>query len=92
MGGLTIALPHDLQKNLEQAIELSSPLASFNNDSFKIRQCNLEQTKIGLRQRADMQRELISKKSRIENNLREMKYSIQLVSEKGVSSWLNAHP
>ena len=39
-----------------------------------------------------MQRELISKKSRIENNLQEMKYTIQLASEKGASSWLNALP
>ena len=40
----------------------------------------------------DMQRELISKKSRIENNLPEMKYTIQRASEKGASSWLNALP
>ena len=39
-----------------------------------------------------MQRELISKKHRIENNLPEMKYTIQLASEKGASSWLNALP
>ena len=61
MGGLNIALPQDFHKNLEQSIELSSPLASFNNDSFEIQQCELEQTKISLRQKADMQRELISK-------------------------------
>ena len=91
-GGLNIALPQDLHKNLEQSIELSSPLASFNNDSFEIQQCELEQTKISLREKADMQRELISIKSRIENNLPEMKYTIQLASEKGASSWLNALP
>ena len=34
----------------------------------------------------------ISKKSRIENNLPEMKYTIQLASEKGSSSLLNALP
>ena len=39
MGGLNIALPKDLQKNLEQLIELSSPLASFNKDSFEIQTC-----------------------------------------------------
>ena len=39
-----------------------------------------------------MQRELISKKSRIENNLPEMKYTIQLASEKRAFSWLNALP
>ena len=92
MGGLNIALPQDLHKNLEKSIEISTPLASFNNDSFEIQQCELEQTKISLRQKADMQRELISKKSRIENNLPEMKYTIQLASEKGASSWLNALP
>ena len=92
MGGLNIALPQDLRKNLEQSIELSSPLASLNHDSFEIQQCELEQTKISLRQKADMQRELISKKSRIENNLPEMKYTIQLASEKGASSWLSALP
>ena len=93
MGGLNIALLQDLHKNLEQSIELSSPLAaSFNNDSFEIQQCELEQTKISLRQKADMQRELISKKSRIENNLPGMKYTMQLASEKGASSWLNALP
>ena len=92
MGGLNIALTRDLHKNLEKSIELSTPLASFNNDSFEIQQCELEQTKISLRQKADMQRELISKKSRIENNLPEMKYTIQLASEKGASSWLNALP
>ena len=48
MGGLNIALPQDLYKNIEQSIELSSPLASFNNDSFEIQQCELEQTKISL--------------------------------------------
>ena len=88
MGGLNIALPQDLHKNLEQSVELSRPLASFNN----IQQCEVEQTKISLRQKADNQRELISKKSRIENNLPEMKYTIQLASEKGASSWLNALP
>ena len=87
-GGLNIALPQDLHKNLEQSVELSRPLASFNN----IQQCEVEQTKISLRQKADNQRELISKKSRIENNLPEMKYTIQLASEKGASSWLNALP
>ena len=92
MGGLNIALPQDLHKNLEKSIELSTPLASLNNYSFEIQQCELEQTKISLRQKADMQRELISKKSRIENNLPEMKYTIQLASKKGVSSWLNALP
>ena len=90
--GLNIALPQDLHKNLEKSIELSTPLASLNNDSFEIQQCELEQTKISLRQKADMQRELVSKKSRIENNLPEMKYTIQLASKKGVSSWLNALP
>ena len=60
--GLNIALPQDLHKNLEQSIELSSPLASINYDSFEIQQCELEQTKISLRQKADMQGELISKK------------------------------
>ena len=59
MGGPNIALPQDLRENLEQSIELSSPLAAFNNDSFEIQQCELEQTKISLRQKADMQRELI---------------------------------
>ena len=39
-----------------------------------------------------MQCELISKKSRIQNNLAELKYTIQIASENGVSSWLNAHP
>ena len=39
-----------------------------------------------------MQRELILKKSRIENNLPEMKYTIKLASENGASSWLNALP
>ena len=38
MDGLSIALPQDLHKNLEQSIELSIPLASFNNDSFEIQQ------------------------------------------------------
>ena len=71
--GLNIALPQDLHKNLEQSIELSSPLASINYDSFEIQNCELEQKKISLRQKADMQCELISKKSRIENNLPEMK-------------------
>ena len=92
MGGLNVALPQDLHKNLEKSIELSTPLASFNNDSLEIQQCELEQTKISLRQKADMQRELISKRSRIENSLPEMKYTIQLASEKGASSWLNALP
>ena len=64
MGGLNIALPQDLHKNLEQSIELSSPLALFNNDSFEIQQCEIEQqTKISLRQKADMQSELISSSS-----------------------------
>ena len=80
MGGLIIALPQDTNKNLEQSIELSSPLTSFKNDSFGIQQCELEQTKISVRQKADMQPELISKQSRIENNLPEMKYTIQLAS------------
>ena len=92
VGGLNIALPQDLQKNLEKSIELSTPLASFNNDSFKIQQCELEQNKISLKPKADMQRELISRKSRIGNNLPEMKYSIQLASEKQASSWLNELP
>ena len=61
MGGLNIALPQDLHKNREQSIELLNPLASFNNDSIEIQQCELEQSKISLRQKADMQRELISK-------------------------------
>ena len=77
---------------LEKSIELSTPLASLNNDSFKIQQCELEQTKISLGKKLDMQRELISKKSRIENNLPEMKYIIQLASEKGESSCLNLLP
>ena len=59
MGGLNIALPQDLQNNLEQSIELFNSLASFNNDSFEIQQCELEQNKISLRQNADMQRKLI---------------------------------
>ena len=92
MGGLNIALPQNLHTNLEKSIELSSPLASVNNNSFEIQQCELEQTKIILRQKADMQRELILKKSRIGNNLPEMKYTIQLALEKGASSWLNALP
>ena len=62
MGGLNITLPQDPSKSHEQSIELSGPLASFNNDSFEIQQCELDQTKISLRQKADMQRELISKK------------------------------
>ena len=61
MGGLNIALTHDLKKNFEQSIELSSPLESFNIESFKIQQWELEQTKIKIRQKVDMQRELISK-------------------------------
>ena len=92
MGGLNIALPQDLHKNLEKSIELSTPLASLNNESFESQECEFEQTKISLRQKADMQRELISKKSRIENNLPEMKYTIHLVWKKGASSWLNALP
>ena len=88
MGGLNIALPQDLHENLEQSNELSRPLASFNN----IQQCEVERTKISVRQKADNQRDLISKKSRIENNLPEMKYTIQLASEKGALSWLNALP
>ena len=90
MGGLNIALPQDLQKNLEKSFELSTPLASLKNDLFEIQQCELEQTKITLRQKADMQLELIAKKSRNKNNLPEMKNTIQLASEKGASSWLNA--
>ena len=43
MGGLNIALPQDLHQNLEQSIELSNPLASFNNDSFEFQQCESEQ-------------------------------------------------
>ena len=39
-----------------------------------------------------MQRELFSRKSRIEINIPETKYTIQLASEKGASSWLNALP
>ena len=54
MGGLNIALPQDLHKNHEQSIELSSLLASFNNDSFEVQLCELEQTKICLRQKAEM--------------------------------------
>ena len=92
MGGLNITLPPDVHKNFEQSIEFSSPLASFNNDAFEIQQFDFEQTKISLRQKADMQREIISKKSRIENNLPEMKYTIQLASEKRSSSLLNALP
>ena len=92
MSGLNIALPQDLHKNLEKSIELSTPSESFNNDSCDIQQCQLEQTKISLREKADMQRELISQKSGIENNLPEIKYAIQLASEKGASSWLNALP
>ena len=80
IGGLNIALRQDFHKNHEQSIELSSPLASFKNDSLEIQQCELEQTKTRLRHKADMQRELISKKSRIKNNLPEMKYTIQLAS------------
>ena len=38
MGGLIIALPDDLYKNQEKSIELSTPLASFNNHSFEIPQ------------------------------------------------------
>ena len=90
MGGLNIALPQDLDKYLEQSIALSSPLASFNNDSFEIQKCELERAKISIRQKADKQRELISKKSGTENNLTEMKYTMTLASEKGASSWFNA--
>ena len=54
MGGLNIALPQHLHKNLEKSIELSTPFASFNNESFEIQQRELEQTKISLRQKADM--------------------------------------
>ena len=39
-----------------------------------------------------MQRELSRKKSKIGNNLLKMKYTIQLASEKGASSRLNALP
>ena len=92
MGGLNIDLPQDLHENLEKSFELSNSLASFNNRSFEIQQCDLEQTKISLRQKADMQRELIWKKPRIENNLTEMKYTIQVASDEGSSSWLNALP
>ena len=81
-----MTLPQDLHKNFEQSIELSSLLASLDNDSFEIQQCELEQNKINSRQKADMQRDLISKKSIIENNLPEMKYAIQLASEKEASS------
>ena len=92
MGRLNVALAQDLHKNLEQSIELSSPLASLNNDSFGNQQCELELAIISFRKNADMQRELISKKSRTKNNLPEFKYTIQLASEKGASSWLNALP
>ena len=92
MGGLNITLPPDVHNNFGQSIEFSSPLASFNNDAFEIQQFDLQQTKISLRQKADMQREHISKKSRIENNVPERKYTNQLASEKGASSWLNALP
>ena len=53
--------PTRSHKNFEQSIELPSPLASFNNNSVEIQQCELEQTKIILRQKADMQRKLNSK-------------------------------
>ena len=92
MGGLNIALPQDLHKNLEKSIELSTPLESFNNDSFNIQQCELEQTESSLRRKADMQLEFISEKSRVENNVPEKKYTIQLASEKGASSCLKALP
>ena len=92
MGGLNIALPQDLHQNLEKSIELSTPLESFNNDSFNIQQCELEQTESSLRQKADMQLEFISEKSRVENNVPEKKYTIQLASEKGASSCLKALP
>ena len=92
MGGLNITLPQFIHKNLEQLIDFSSPLASFNNDSFEIQQFELEHTKISLRQKADMQRELNSKKFRIENNLPEMKYNIQLASWRGSSSWHSELP
>ena len=88
MDGINIGLSQDLHKNLEQSIKLSDPLASFNKDSFIIQQCELEQTKISLRQKADLQREPI----RVENNQPEMKYTIKLASEKAASSWLNALP
>ena len=48
MGGLNITIPKDLHRTLEQSIELSSPLPSFNNDSFEFQQCELGQTKISL--------------------------------------------
>ena len=86
--GLTLPSHKIFKNNLEQSVELSRPLASFNN----IQQCEAEQTKISLRQKADNQHELISKNSRIENNLPEMKYTIQVASEKGASSWLNSLP
>ena len=63
MGGFNNALPQDLHKNLDKSIELSTPLESFNDDSLEIQRCELEQTKISLRQKADMQRELISQKT-----------------------------
>ena len=36
LGGPDNALPQDLHKNVDQSIELSIPLASFNYDSFEI--------------------------------------------------------
>ena len=52
MGGLNIALQQNFHKNLEQSIELSSLLATFNNDLFEIQQqSELKQTKISLRQK-----------------------------------------
>ena len=48
MGGLNIALPQDLHKNFEQSIKLSSPLASFNIDSFEIKQLIIDSFEIKL--------------------------------------------
>ena len=79
MRGLNIALPEDLHKNLEQSVEFSSPVASFNNDSFKNQQCELEQIKIILKQKADMQHELISNKSsRIQSTRNEVYHPARL--------------
>ena len=47
---------------------------------------------MSLRGKEDKQRELILKKSKIENDLPETKHTIQLASEKGASSWPNALP
>ena len=82
MVGLNISLQQGLHGNLEQKIELSSPLASFDSSLFERQRSEFDQTKNSFRQKADKQRELISKKSKIENNLPEMKYTIQLASEK----------